>query len=101
MSLDGAAYSFWLQCWRGGASCDVSQFERAAPCPDGLQLWRREDAVSSAAVQRARGHSSRWSSSRAIAIMGAMPFIAPLLAARDGGGPAQAGIALAGFALVD
>jgi predicted MFS family arabinose efflux permease len=35
----------------------------------------------------------------AIAIMGAMPFIAPLLAARDGGGPAQAGIALAGFAV--
>jgi len=35
----------------------------------------------------------------AIAVMGALPFIAPLLAARDGGGPAQAGIALAGFAV--
>jgi predicted MFS family arabinose efflux permease len=35
----------------------------------------------------------------AIAIMGVLPFIAPLLAERDAGGPTQAGIALAGFAV--
>lgn len=35
----------------------------------------------------------------AIAIMGVLPFIAPLLAERDAGGPTEAGIALAGFAV--
>ena len=35
----------------------------------------------------------------AIAIMGVLPFIAPLLAERNAGGPTEAGIALAGFAV--
>jgi predicted MFS family arabinose efflux permease len=35
----------------------------------------------------------------AVAIMGVLPFIAPLLAERDAGGPTEAGIALAGFAV--
>jgi predicted MFS family arabinose efflux permease len=35
----------------------------------------------------------------AVAVFGVFPYIAPLLEARGGGGPAEAGLALAGFAI--